>query len=110
MRKRDVLGEFEMVVLMAVIRLRENAYGMTLRREILERTGRDVSIGALYTTLDRLEHKGYVSSWVGDPTPERGGRAKKFFKIEAPGQHALGESLNALKKMGTGLRLAWGTR
>jgi DNA-binding PadR family transcriptional regulator len=95
----DRLGRFEEVVLLALVRLRENAYGVTIRREIVERTGRDVSIGAVYTTLERLEHKGYVSFRMGEPTPERGGRAKKYFQIEAPGVRAL----NATREMIVGM-------
>ena len=94
------LGQFEELVLRALLRLRENAYGVPIRREIAVRTGRDVSVGALYTTLDRLERKGYVSSHRGDPTPERGGRAKRYFKIEAPGIRALNHSLDTIARMG----------
>ena len=85
----DRLGQFEEITLLALVRLRENAYGMPIRREIAERTGRDVSVGAVYTTLERLERKGYVSSRIAEPTAVRGGRAKRYFKIEAPGVRAL---------------------
>jgi PadR family transcriptional regulator PadR len=94
------LGQFEELVLLALLRLGENAYGVPIRREIAERTGRDVSFGAVYTTLERLERKGYVKSWVGEPTPERGGRAKRYFRIEAPGKSALNHSLDTLSRMG----------
>jgi PadR family transcriptional regulator len=103
MPKIDYLGQFEQCVLLAVLRLHENAYGMTIRRELQERTGRPTSLGAVYTTLSRLETKGYVSSWVGDPTPERGGRAKKFFKIEAAGAAALKQAHQAYTTLATGL-------
>src|SRR5271166_478145 len=83
------LGRFEEHVLLALVRLGENAYGVPIRREIAELTGRDVSFGAVYTALDRLERKGYVTSWVGDSTPERGGRAKRYFQIESPGITAI---------------------
>jgi PadR family transcriptional regulator PadR len=96
----DRLGRFEELVLLALVRLRENAYGVTIRREIADRTGRDVSFGAVYTTLDRLERKGYVLSRMGDPTPERGGRAKKYFRLEAPGIRALNESRETVARMG----------
>jgi DNA-binding PadR family transcriptional regulator len=96
----DRLGRSEELVLLALVRLRENAYGVTIRREIAERTGRDVSFGAVYTTLERLERKGYVSSRVGDPTPERGGRAKRYFRIEAPGRRALNSSRETIARMG----------
>lgn len=104
MAKGDYLGEFEQIVLLALLRLRNNAYGMTIRREILNRTGRQVSIGAVYATLERLEGKGYLSSQEGGPTPERGGRAKRFFKIEADGAAALRHSQDQLSKMMHGLK------
>ncbi len=94
------LGHFEERVLLALVRLRENAYGVSVRRELSERTGREVSLGAVYTTLDRLEQKGYVSSRMGDPTPERGGRAKRYFRIEAPGMRALNECRETIARMG----------
>ncbi len=75
-------------ILSAVILLRANAYGVKIRQTVGERTGRDLAIGALYTTLDRMEKKGFVSSWMGDPTPERGGRRKKYYRLEALGARA----------------------
>jgi PadR family transcriptional regulator PadR len=103
MPKGAYLGEFENLVLAALLRLRGNAYGVTIRREIVERTGRDVAVGAIYATLDRLEAKGYVSSRIGEATPERGGRAKKYFDIEAPGVRALEESWHMIDRMREGL-------
>jgi DNA-binding PadR family transcriptional regulator len=100
MGDNDRLGRFEEIVLLALVRLRENAYGVPIRREIAERTGRDVSFGAVYTTLDRLQRKGYVSSRMGDPTPERGGRAKRYFRIEAPGVRALNGARETVASMG----------
>ena len=100
MEDNNRLGRFEEYVLLALVRLRENAYGVTVRREIADRTGRDVSFGAVYTTLERLERKGYVSSRVGEPTPERGGRAKRYFRIEAPGRRALNSSRETIARMG----------
>jgi DNA-binding PadR family transcriptional regulator len=94
------LCRFEELVLLAVVRLRENAYGVTIRREIAERTGRDVSFGAVYTTLERLQRKGHVSSRLGDSTPERGGRAKRYFRIEAPGITALNKTQEMITSMG----------
>jgi len=94
------LGEFEKLVLLALLRLGEKAYGVPIRREIAERAGRDYSIGAVYTTLDRLQAKGYVTSRLGDPTPERGGRAKRYFTIEAPGIRALNHSRDTVARMG----------
>jgi PadR family transcriptional regulator len=103
MGTRKYLGEFERVVLLAILHLHENAYGMTIRAKIRERSKRVASLGAIYTTLDRLEAKGLVSSWTGDPTPERGGRAKKFFRLEAAGQQALGEAEAVSVNMTAGL-------
>ncbi len=103
MAKSDNLGEFEQIALLALIRLRANAYGASIRQEIAERIGRDVSVGAVYTTLERLERKGFVSSAHGAPTPERGGRAKRFYKIEAPGERALRKSRETMDRMWEGL-------
>src|SRR5258706_10388953 len=85
MSNRDYLGEFEHIVVLALLRLSDRAYGVTVRQEIEVRIGREVSIGAIYATLDRLEAKGYVKSQLGDPTPERGGRSKRFFRVTAKG-------------------------
>lgn len=105
----DFLGSLEQIVLLALMRLGSNAYGMTVRREIEERTGRDLSIGAIYATLERLEGKGYVSSFTGEPTAERGGRAKRLFRIEADGERALETSQDAVRKMTSGLKRRWRT-
>ena len=94
-------GAFEQLVLMALIRLGENAYGMTVRRELAAGTGRDVSLGAVYSTLDRLERKGWVSSRsvaAGDSV-ERGGRARRFFRVEAAGEAAVQRALAAMDRM-----------
>src|SRR5688572_24053530 len=107
MSKGEFLGEFEQLVLLALVRLGEGAYGMTVRREIDERTGRDASIGAVYATLDRLEAKGLVRSSIGEPTPERGGRAKRCFTISAEGLRALRRSQQALGRMLEGLPRRW---
>ena len=103
MSSRKYLGEFEQLVLLAILQLHGNAYGMRIRTEIKERTNRTASLGAIYTTLERLEAKGFVSSWVGDPTPDRGGRAKKFFKLEGAGQRALQEAQAVSARMVAGL-------
>jgi PadR family transcriptional regulator PadR len=102
--KGDSLGEFEQIILLALLRLGPHAYGMAVRREIEERTGRSVSIGAVYATLERLENKGYVSTFTGEPTAQRGGRAKRFFRIESSGEHALQESQEVIRKMMAGLK------
>ena len=98
------MGEFEQIVLLAILRLDREAYGMRVREEIETRTGRDVSYGAVYTTLDRLERKGWVSHQMGDPTPERGGRAKKFFRVEPAGRDALYQTRRALELMWEGVK------
>lgn len=103
MGKGEYLGEFEQIVLLAVLHLGSNAYGVTILEEIGKRTGRSVMIGAVYATLDRLEGKRYISSKVGDPTPERGGRAKRFFKVTAKGAEALVRSRRILENMWAGL-------
>jgi DNA-binding PadR family transcriptional regulator len=97
------LGEFEQMVLLALFRLREHAYGTTIRQEIEKRTDREVSIGALYTTLDRLEEQGLIRSRIGEPTPQRGGRRKKYFELQPLGEDALAESYRAFKGMISGL-------
>jgi PadR family transcriptional regulator PadR len=109
MPRGEFIGSLEHIVLLAIVRLGENAYGMTVRQEIEARTGRDISIGAVYATLERLEAKGYVSSEVGEPTPERGGRAKRLFRIEADGEAALRASHEAIRKMTSGLQKRWRT-
>jgi DNA-binding PadR family transcriptional regulator len=107
MPRGDLLGSLEHIVLLALARLGSDAYGMTVRREIEKRTGRDVSIGAIYATLERLEAKGYVSSFIGEPTAERGGRAKRLFQIEAKGERALATSQEAIRRMAAGLKTRW---
>jgi PadR family transcriptional regulator len=102
----EQLGRFEELVLLALVRLRTNAYGVTIRREIVERTEKEVSIGAVYTTLDRLEAKGHISSKWGEPTAQRGGRAKRYFKIEAPGMDALNAVRNFSTAMSAGVSYA----
>ena len=103
MSGRDYLGEFEHVVLLAVLRLDDQAYGVTVRREIELRIRREVSIGAIYATLDRLEAKGYVQSRAGAPTPERGGRSKRFFRVTAQGVSAVNRTHHALRRLTEGL-------
>jgi PadR family transcriptional regulator, regulatory protein PadR len=100
------LGEFELIVLLAVLQLGDAAYGVPIREEIVRRTGREVARGAVYVTLERLSRKGYLRSRLADPTPERGGRPKRYFEVTARGMRALRESLLALERMRHGLRLA----
>lgn len=97
------MGEFEQIVLLALLQLDNHAYGMEVRDEIEARASRDVSIGALYRTLARLESKGFVSHSLGDPQPERGGRARKFFRVEEPGLQALTATRRTLDRMWEGL-------
>ena len=105
MFSRDYLGEFEHIIVLALLRLEDRAYGVTVRQEIKSRTNRDVSIGAVYATLSRLETKGYVTSHRGDPTPERGGRSKRFFRVTAQGLAAVNRTQRALECMTEGLDL-----
>lgn len=100
---RDSLGDFEQLVLLSILRLGADAYGISIRDEIENRARRTASLGAIYTALDRLEQKKLVSSWTGGATAERGGRAKRFYKLEAAGQAALRESLQATKRMAAGV-------
>ena len=103
--KESYLGEFEHILLLALLRLGKNAYGRVIRQVIEERINRNVSIGALYATLERLEKKGYVTTKTGEPTPERGGRAKRYFKVSAAGKRALMDTRNSLENMWQGLSL-----
>lgn len=99
------MGEFEQLVLLAILHLDNDAYGMEVRTEIERRTGRDVSYGAVYTTLDRLAKKGYVAHTVGESTPTRGGRAKKYFRVLPEGRAALRETREVLTTMWEGVGL-----
>ena len=103
MARGEYLGEFEHVVLLALLRLGEHAYGVTVREEIEQRTGRELSIGAVYATLDRMETKGLVPSRVGEPTASRGGRAKRHFQITRRGVAAVNRTHEALRNMSHGL-------
>jgi PadR family transcriptional regulator PadR len=97
------LGSFELMVMLTLIRLGENAYGVPISETIEQQTGRDISLGSVYATLDRLERKGLVSSTVGDPTPERGGRAKRYFRVTAKGLRSVRETRRVLNKLWHGL-------
>ena len=103
------LGEFEQVVMLAVVRLGDEAYGTNIRREIEARSGRQVTIGATYVTLDRLEEKGYIRTREGSPSAERSGRAKRFFSITTSGTAALEAAREMQARMWAGIRLR-GTR
>jgi DNA-binding PadR family transcriptional regulator len=97
------LGDFEQLVLLGVLRLGGEAYGAAIRQEIHGRSGRDVSINAVYTTLDRLEGKGLLTSWVGEPTAQRGGRRRKFYALRPGGLAALRQAYHAFHAMADGL-------
>jgi PadR family transcriptional regulator, regulatory protein PadR len=105
--KGDFLGEFEQLVLLALLRLGDDGYGMAVRREIEARADRDVSIGAVYATLDRLEEKGLVKGKLGEASDARGGRARKCFTITGAGARALEKSQHAVRQMLDGLPARW---
>jgi PadR family transcriptional regulator, regulatory protein PadR len=104
MPKGEALGEFEYLVVLAVLRLGANAYGMRVRQEIATRTGRDVTIGAVYSTLERLADKGLLKASMSDPTPERGGRAKRSFTITGLGIEAANRARQDMASMLEGLK------
>lgn len=97
------LGELEQLILLAILRLGDAAYGVSIRAELRTRAGRAISPGALYTTLERLETKGLISSRMGDPTPERGGRAKRYVTVSPGGLRALRRAVRTYERMIEGL-------
>lgn len=97
------LGDFEQLILLALVRLGDEAYGVSIHNEIVRRAGRDVKVAAVYKTLERLEDKGLAISTVGEPTAERGGRRKKYFRIQPAGRRALAQALASLRRMTDGL-------
>jgi PadR family transcriptional regulator PadR len=99
------MGEFEQLVLLALLQMNNDAYGMEIRERIEGRTGRNVSYGAVYTTLDRLEAKGFVAHRLGEVTPERGGRARKYFQVLPAGREALRAAQRVLSAMWEGVVL-----
>lgn len=103
MRRPEPLTETEQLVLLALVRLGEDAYGVPVRAEIEARSGRAVSLAAVYAALDRLEARGQVESWLSEPLPERGGRARKHFRISAAGAAALWQSREVMARMWKGL-------
>ncbi len=104
------LGEFELLVLLALMHLGDDAYGVSVREVIQRRTGRDPAFATVYTTLSRLEEKRLVVSRVGEPTPERGGRRKKCYAVLPAGRRAIQASMRALRGMSRGLDASWNTR
>ncbi len=102
------LGEFEQLILLAILRLGDDAYGVTIRAELADRTGRNVAPGAMYTALERLETKGLIESRMSDPTPQRGGRAKRKVTVTAAGMEAVTRAVQAYERLLDGLNLARG--
>lgn len=105
MAKGEYLGEFEHIVLLSLLRLGDGAHGARIRAEIESVIGRSTTIGALHATLERLERKGLVTSWMGEPTAERGGKAKRHFRIEAVAVDALKEARSTLERLHAGVSL-----
>ena len=108
MTDKQFLGEFEQMVLLAILRLGETAYAVPIRDEIQQRAGRNVARGALYTTLERLEAKGFLASRMSDPTPERGGRSRRYFEVTGEGVQSLRHSHAALHNLSEGLESVLG--
>jgi DNA-binding PadR family transcriptional regulator len=107
--KADSLGQFEQLVLTAILTLGDEAYGVTIHSKVEELARpKSVALGAIYVTLERLESKKLIASWLSDPTPERGGRAKRYYRIEAPGERALEESAVTAKRIWDGIVEVWG--
>ena len=100
---REALGNFELMVVLAVMRVGEGAYGVPIARELVENLGRDVLLGSVYAALERLEAKGLIDSTLGAPTPERGGRAKKYFRVTAKGLREARETRRALTTLWRGV-------
>jgi DNA-binding PadR family transcriptional regulator len=99
----DSVGDFEQLILFALVRLGADAYGVTIRLDIEDRTGRTISAGALYTALDRLERRGFVASRLGEPTAERGGKRKRLYTLQPAGGRVVARVHDSLQQMTTGL-------
>jgi PadR family transcriptional regulator, regulatory protein PadR len=110
MTERGYLGEFELMILLAVIHLGDEAYGVPISRELERHRGRDVSVGSVYAALERLETKGLVESSLGEPTPERGGKAKRYFRVTKDGLRQVSETRRVLTKLWRGLPEPQGER
>lgn len=102
-----LLGELELATLITVARLGERGYGAEVRRELAERLGRELSVGAVYTTLQRLEDKGFLASYASEPRAERGGRSRRLFRVTTLGERACVEARDRSKRLWSGLRLRW---
>ena len=104
------VGQFEQIVLTAILRCGRKAYGVTIHAAVEELAGtKSVALGAVYATLDRLEDKGLISSWLSDPTPERGGRSKRHYKLESDGERALRESALTARRICDAIETEWGS-
>jgi DNA-binding PadR family transcriptional regulator len=99
----DTFGELEQLVLLAVMQAGDQAYGVVVQTAIRQKARRDLTLGTIYKTLSRLETKGFVTSQLGEPTAERGGRAKRYYRVTAAGRRALQQQLSALRAMAAGL-------
>jgi PadR family transcriptional regulator, regulatory protein PadR len=99
MVRRGYLGEFELMVILTLIHLGDDAYGVPISRELEKRRGRGVSVGSVYAALERLEQKGLVASSLGDPTPERGGKAKRYFRVTKEGLRQLHQTRQVLTRL-----------
>ena len=109
MARPDSIGQFEQLVLTAILTLDDDAYGVTIHSRVQELARpKAVSLGAVYVTLDRLEDRGLVASWLSDPTPESGGRAKRCYRLKALGERALKESALTAKRIWEGIAEVWG--
>ena|SRR6202046_1829627 len=103
------VGQFEQIILTSILSLREEAYGVSIHEKAARLVApKNVSLGAVYVTLDRLEDKGLIKSWLSDPTPERGGRSKRFYRLEALGERALQESTATSKRVWEAVAEIWG--
>jgi len=105
----ESVGQFEQIILTAILSLRDEAYGVTIHKKAAQLAApKNISLGAVYVTLDRLEDKGLICSWLSDPTPERGGRSKRFYRLEALGERALEESAATAKRVWDAVTEIWG--
>jgi DNA-binding PadR family transcriptional regulator len=110
MKNQPALGNFEQIVLTAILQCGRDAYGVTIHRTVEDLSGsRSVALGAVYATLDRLEDKGLIASWLSDPTPERGGRAKRLYRLEQDGSRALRDSALTARRICEAVEDVWGT-
>src|SRR5262252_311956 len=105
----ESVGQFEQIILTAILSLRDEAYGVTIHKKAVQLAApKNISLGAVYVTLDRLEDKGLISSWLSDPTPERGGRSKRHYRLEQEGERALRESVITARRICDAVVDAWG--